>query len=63
MALIGWWLDVWLGTSPAFLLVLFLFTVCYEIWKQFVRYDTRMRDQQARVVGLGRRPEPEEPGP
>jgi F0F1-type ATP synthase assembly protein I len=63
MALIGWWLDVWLGTSPAFLLVLFLFTVCYEIWKQFVRYDARMRDQQARVVGLGRRPEPEEPGP
>jgi len=63
MALIGWLLDVWLGTSPLFLLALFLFTVCYEVWKQFVRYDARMRDQQARVVGLIPRAEPEEPAP
>jgi hypothetical protein len=63
LALIGWRLDVWLGTSPAFLLFLFLFTVCYEVWKQFVRYDARMRDQQARVAGLAPRPDPEEPGP
>ena len=62
LALIGWRLDVWLGTSPLFLLALFLFTVGYEIWKQFVRYDAQMRDQQARVVGLGRATEPEEPG-
>jgi F0F1-type ATP synthase assembly protein I len=61
MGLIGWRLDAWLGTSPLFLLVLFLFTVCYEIWKQFARYDAQMRDQQARVAGLGRRTEPEEP--
>jgi len=63
LALIGWRLDVWIGTSPLFLLVLFLFTVCYEVWKQFVRYDARMRDQQARVVGLIPRAEPEEPAP
>ena len=62
MGLIGWRLDVWLGTSPLLLLVLFLFTVCYEIWKQFARYDAEMRDQQARVVGLVRPTEPEEPG-
>ncbi len=62
LALIGWRLDVWLGTAPLFLLVLFLFTVCYEIWKHFVLYDARMRDQQARVAGLGRATEPEEPG-
>ena len=61
LALVGWRLDVWLGTSPLFLLVLFLFTVCYEIWKHFVLYDARMRDQQARVVGLGGGTEPEEP--
>ncbi len=62
MALIGWRLDVWLGTSPAFLLVLFLFTVCYEIWKHFALYDARMRDEQARVVGLSPGTEPEEAG-
>jgi F0F1-type ATP synthase assembly protein I len=52
LALLGWRLDVWVGTSPLFLLVLFLFTVCYEIWKHFALYDARMRDQQARVAGL-----------
>jgi F0F1-type ATP synthase assembly protein I len=66
LALIGWRLDVWLGTSPLFLLVLFLFTVCYQVWKHFTLYDARMREQQARVVGLSRgtaaETEPEETG-
>jgi F0F1-type ATP synthase assembly protein I len=61
LAVIGWRLDVWLGTSPLFLLVLFLFTVCYEIWKHLALYDARMRDQQARVPGLRPVAEPEEP--
>jgi F0F1-type ATP synthase assembly protein I len=61
MALIGWWLDAWLGTSPVFLLVLFLFTMGYEIWKHFARYDARMREHEARVPGLAKRAEPEEP--
>ena len=60
MGLIGWGLDVWIGTSPVFLLVFFLFTVCYEIWKHFALYAARMRAQQARVPGLGGRTEPEE---
>ncbi|HEY6699178.1 MAG TPA: AtpZ/AtpI family protein [Acidimicrobiales bacterium] len=61
MGLIGWGLDAWIGTSPLFLLVLFVFTVCYEVWKHLALYDARMRDQQARVPGLGGSTEPEEP--
>ncbi len=59
MALIGWQLDRWLGTGPGLFLFFFVFTVSYEIWKLFKRYDARMKDEQARVKGL--RP-PEEPG-
>jgi F0F1-type ATP synthase assembly protein I len=62
LALIGWRLDVWLGTSPLFLLVLFLFTVCYEVWKHFTLYEARMREQQAKVAGLRPRTAPEEAG-
>jgi len=62
LALIGWRLDVWIGTSPLFLLVLFLFTVCYEMWKHFTLYDARMREQQAKVVGLRPGTESEEAG-
>ena len=61
MGLIGWGLDAWIGTSPLFLLMFFLFTVCYEVWKHLALYDARMRDQQSRVPGLGGRTEPEEP--
>jgi F0F1-type ATP synthase assembly protein I len=42
-AFLGWRLDLWLGTTPLFLLVLFLLVMGYEIWKLFTRYDTRMR--------------------
>lgn len=62
LALIGWRLDAWLGTSPLLLLVLFFFTIGYEIWKHFARYDARMREQEALVPGLAKRAEPEEPG-
>jgi hypothetical protein len=41
-----------------FFLFLFVFTVSYEIWKFFKRYEARMRDEQAKIKGL--RP-PEEP--
>ena len=58
MALIGWQLDRWLGTGPVFFLFLFVFTVSYEIWKFFKRYEAHMRDEQAKVKGL--RP-PQEP--
>ena len=56
-AFAGWWLDGRLGTSPLFLIVLFLFTMGYEIWKLFVRYDAQMQDHEAKVAGLGRRQE------
>lgn len=56
MALIGWRLDAWLSTTPGFLLFLFLFTMSYEIWKMFKRYDARMQAEQSKVTGL--RPDP-----
>jgi F0F1-type ATP synthase assembly protein I len=62
MGLIGWGLDAWIGTFPLFLLLLFLFTVCYEIWKHFTIYDARMREQQAKIVGLRPRTESREAG-
>jgi F0F1-type ATP synthase assembly protein I len=56
LALIGWRLDVWLGTTPLFLLVLFAFTIGYEIWKLLTRYDETMRKHEARMPGsMGRR--------
>jgi len=58
MALIGWQLDRWLGTGPVLFLFLFVFTVSYEIWKLFKRYEAHMRDEQAKVKGLRG---PEEP--
>lgn len=59
-AFLGWRLDAWLGTAPLLLLVLFLFTMGYVVWKLFVRYDAQMRDHEAKV-GLARRPRSEEP--
>ena len=49
-AFIGWRLDEWLGTGPGFLLFLFLFTVSYESWKLFKRYDADMRDARDRAA-------------
>jgi F0F1-type ATP synthase assembly protein I len=42
-AVAGWRLDLWLGTSPLFLIVLFVFVMAYEFWKLFGRYDARMK--------------------
>ena len=50
----GWRLDEWLGTTPLFLVVLFLLVMTYEIWKLFTRYDARMR-QHEQALRLGRR--------
>ena len=62
-ALIGWRLDAWLGTSPLLLLLLFVFTVGYEIWKLFTRYDAQMREHEAQVRGLARRDKGHDAGP
>ena len=58
LALVGWRLDAWLGTTPALLLALFLFTMGYEVWKHLSRYDAQMREQEARVPGLTTRATP-----
>jgi F0F1-type ATP synthase assembly protein I len=57
-AFIGWRLDVWLGTTPLLLLVLFVFTIGYEIWKLFTRYDAMMREHEAQMPGSARRRNP-----
>lgn len=51
LGVIGWRIDVWLGTGPVFLLVLFLFTVGYESWKLFRRYDDEMRRRETELLG------------
>ena len=54
-AFLGWRLDEWLGTTPLFLLVLFLFTFTYVAWKQYTRL------QAADATSTGRAARPEEP--
>jgi F0F1-type ATP synthase assembly protein I len=51
LALIGWQIDRWLGTSPLFLLVLFTFTIGYVAWKQFSAYDATMSRQEQELLG------------
>ena len=54
-AFLGWRLDAWLGTTPLFLLVFFLFTFSYVAWREATRYKLRMEEHQAEL--LGRKPE------
>jgi F0F1-type ATP synthase assembly protein I len=50
-AFLGWRLDEWLGTTPLFLIALFLFTVSYESWKLYRRYDADMRKHESELLG------------
>ena len=50
-AFVGWRLDEWLGTSPLFLLVLFLFTFTYVAWRELTRYRLRMEEHQRELLG------------
>ena len=50
-AWIGWRIDLWLGTSPAFLLFFFLFTFCYVAWREYTRYTTKMGRQERELLG------------
>jgi F0F1-type ATP synthase assembly protein I len=50
-AYLGWRLDAWLGTAPLFLIALFLFTMGYVIWKQWHRYEERMRTEERELLG------------
>ncbi|CAN5747650.1 hypothetical protein BH20ACT2_BH20ACT2_09890 [soil metagenome] len=56
-AFLGHLLDRRLGTGPLFLLVFFAFVVVYEMWRMFVRYDTAMGEEEAKLFGP-RRSEP-----
>jgi F0F1-type ATP synthase assembly protein I len=50
-ALLGWQLDRWLGTSPLLLLFLFVFTVGYVSWREYTRYNAKMREQERSLLG------------
>ncbi len=50
-AFIGWRIDVWLGTTPLFLVVLVVFTASYEFWKLYRSYDARMRRHETELFG------------
>jgi F0F1-type ATP synthase assembly protein I len=52
LALAGWRLDVWLGTDPLFLIVLFLFTFGYCAWKHLRLYEARLRAEEHAMPGL-----------
>jgi hypothetical protein len=58
MALIGWWLDHWLGTTPGFFIFLFVFTVSYVSWKQYKGYSTTMDRKQRELLGPPRTEDP-----
>ena len=51
MALVGWQIDRWLGTSPLFLLFLFVFTFGYVAWREYTRYTAKMDSQQRELLG------------
>jgi F0F1-type ATP synthase assembly protein I len=54
LAFLGWRLDLWLGTKPLFLAGFFAFTMTYEIWKLFRRYEERMTSEAANIPGMRR---------
>ena len=49
-AWLGWKLDSWAGTAPLFLVVFFLFTFCYVVWRQVVIYQGRMNEQEQELL-------------
>ena len=51
MALVGWQIDRWLGTSPLVFLFLFAFTVAYVSWREYTRYQHRMAHQEQELLG------------
>ena len=53
-AWLGWQIDRWFGTSPLFLLFLFVFTVVYVSWREYTRYTARMGRQQQELLGSTR---------
>lgn len=58
-AFLGWRLDVRLGTSPVFALLLGLLVLVYVAWKMWSAYEGEMSAHEAR---LGLRSAPREGG-
>ncbi len=50
MALIGWQLDRWLGTSPLLFLFLFAFTIGYVAWRQYTAYQAKMSQHEHELL-------------
>lgn len=50
-ALLGWQIDRWLGTSPLFLLFLFVFTIGYVSWREYTAYTAKMSRQEQELLG------------
>jgi F0F1-type ATP synthase assembly protein I len=51
VGLLGWWLDRTFGTTPAFTLVFFAFTIGYVAWKQYNAYQARMAKLERDLLG------------
>jgi F0F1-type ATP synthase assembly protein I len=52
---LGYRLDLWLGSSPAFTVVLPTFCLAYLSWKLCTAYSAQMRAHEARLLGTGER--------
>jgi F0F1-type ATP synthase assembly protein I len=52
--LLGWRLDVWLGTEPVFLLAFVVIVFVYEVWKLYMRYARDLDRHQADLLGRAR---------
>jgi F0F1-type ATP synthase assembly protein I len=58
MGFLGYLLDGRLGTRPVFTIVLFVFTVGYLGWKQYVQYDAAMKEHERKLTGANREASP-----
>ena len=50
MALGGWQIDRWLGTSPLFFLFFFVFTLGYVSWREYTSYQAKMTIEEQQVL-------------
>lgn len=48
---LGYRLDLWLGSSPAFTVALSTFCLAYLSWKMCVDYSAQMQAHEARLLG------------
>lgn len=58
---LGWLIDRWLGTSPAFLIGLLVFAFAGMLVRTWVGYDSEMRRHENELAWNKHRPNPEQP--